>query len=71
MYELGISHTVGKETIMMTQRKKQQFPFDISQIRIIEYRNVMADYPRLRTELSLTLDYVLKRFEKNLPYWKK
>ena len=67
MYELGISHTVGKETIMMTQRKKQKFPFDISHIRIIEYRNVMAEYPCLRTELSMTLDYVLEQIRKESP----
>jgi hypothetical protein len=64
MYELGISHTVGKETIMLTQHEKQKFPFDISHIRRIQYRNVMADYPRLQRELSDTLDFVLKQVPK-------
>jgi hypothetical protein len=69
MYELGISHTIGKETIMMTQRKrhKQEFPFDISHIRRIEYRNVMSDYPRLKAELSDTLDFVLQQVAKESP----
>jgi hypothetical protein len=43
LYELGIAHTVGKETIMIYQKKENiKFPFDLSQIRRIEYENSAA-----------------------------
>jgi hypothetical protein len=63
MYELGISHTVGKETIMIIQQnlsENQKFPFDISHIRRIQYRNEIEEYPRFKKELSKTLDFVLE-----------
>lgn len=53
MYELGISHTVGRETIMMTQNlgKNQEFHFDMAHIRRIQYQNTVAGYPRLKDDL--------------------
>ena len=63
MYELGISHTVARETIMMTQNlgKNQEFPFDMAHIRRIQYQNTVAGYPRLKDDLSMTLDFVIKQ----------
>jgi hypothetical protein len=65
MYELGISHTVGKETIMMTQNlgKNQEFPFDMAHIRRIQYQDSSEGYPRLKEDLSRTLDFVLQQPE--------
>jgi hypothetical protein len=63
MYELGISHTVGKETIMIID-ENQKFPFNISHINIIHYQNTLGGYPVLRKKLSDTLDNVLKEIEK-------
>jgi hypothetical protein len=68
MYELGISHTLGKETIMIIQEnvsENQKFPFDMAHIRRIQYRNDITEFPRLKNELSDTLDFVLKEVEKN------
>jgi hypothetical protein len=74
MYELGISHTVGKETIMMIQHKsartKQNFPFDMSHIRKIEYQNTARGYLRLKLDLSRTLQFVLEQLPKE-PYYVK
>lgn len=61
MYELGIAHTLGKETILLYQKNEIQikFPFDLSHIRRIEYENTMAGAVALGKELTLTLQNVL------------
>ncbi|NAL78268.1 hypothetical protein [Nitrososphaera sp. AFS] len=62
MYELGISHTVGKPTIIIYQRKEKnkiKFPFDLSHIRRIEYENTATGGKILEQDLSSTLDFVL------------
>jgi predicted nucleotide-binding protein len=47
MYELGVAHTVGKETIMIYEEKKEEenvkFPFDLAHhIRHIKYQDTSA-----------------------------
>jgi hypothetical protein len=37
MYELGIAHTLGKKTIVITQDDPQQLPFDIKSYRAVKY----------------------------------
>ena len=61
MYELGIAHTIGKETILLYQKTKEElrFPFDLSHIRRIEYENTMPGAKALENELSITLSNVL------------
>ncbi|MBU6223896.1 MAG: hypothetical protein KGP13_03625 [Burkholderiales bacterium] len=61
MYELGIAHTLGKETILLYQRSEKEikFPFDLSHIRRIEYENTVPGAQALEKELSLTLENVL------------
>jgi len=61
MYELGIAHTLGKETILLYQRSAEEikFPFDLSHIRRIEYENTVPGARALEQELSLTLENVL------------
>ena len=62
MYELGISHTIGRPAIMMLQPKKAEngrFPFDISHIRAIHYNDDAAGGQILPNRLSETLDNVL------------
>lgn len=62
MYELGIAHTVGKETIMITQRgdKEFKFPFDISHIRRIEYENTVSGCKKLENNLKETIKSILQ-----------
>ena len=63
MYELGIAHTVGKDTILLYQRRegeKVRFPFDLAHIRRIEYDNNAAGGKRLERSLLQTLEGVLE-----------
>ena len=63
MYELGISHTVGKETIIIYQQNEEEikFPFDIAHIRIIQYKNDAVGGSNLRKDLSATLKSIIKQ----------
>lgn len=63
MYELGIAHTVGKETILIYQRgrgKDPKFPFDLAHIRRIEYEDSASGGKKLEVDLSDTLKSILK-----------
>jgi len=63
MYELGIAHTVGKETILIYQRgrgKDPEFPFDLAHIRRIEYEDSATGGKKLENDLSDTLKSILK-----------
>jgi hypothetical protein len=63
MYELGIAHTVGKETILIYQRdrgKDPKFPFDLAHIRRIEYEDSAMGGKKLEIDLSDTLKSILK-----------
>lgn len=62
MYEIGIAHTVGKNTIIMYQPKMQdlQFPFDLAHIRRIEYEITIDGGKKLERELGEMLESVLK-----------
>lgn len=60
MYELGIAHTVGKETILIYQQGSDvKFPFDLAHIRRIEYRNDALGGKKLEKELVETLRRIL------------
>lgn len=61
MYELGIAHTLGKETILIYQKSEEEirFPFDLSHIRRIEYENSATGGKKLERELKETLNHVL------------
>jgi hypothetical protein len=61
MYELGIAHTLGKETILIYQRATDvKFPADLAHIRRIEYNNDMADAKKLERDLKATIESVLE-----------
>ena len=62
MYELGIAHTVGKETIMIYQKNKEEikFPFDIAHIRRIEYENTATGGKKLEEEIKETIKSILE-----------
>jgi len=61
MYELGITHTLGKETILIYQSsgKEINFPFDLAHIRRIEYENSATGGRKLEEELKETLEHIL------------
>jgi hypothetical protein len=62
MYELGIAHTVGKETIMIYQKNKEEikFPFDIVHIRRIEYENTATGGKKLEQDIKETITSILE-----------
>jgi predicted nucleotide-binding protein len=56
MYELGIAHTVGKDTILINQRGDDiKFPFDLAHIRRIEYDDSATGGEDLKRDLHTTL----------------
>ena len=59
-YELGIAHTVGKETILISQRNEHRRPFDVLHLRTIIYENTAVGGERLREELRQSLTDLLE-----------
>lgn len=61
MYELGIAHTLGKETILIYQQSEDEikFPFDLAHIRRIEYENSATGGKKLEKDLKETLEHLL------------
>jgi hypothetical protein len=63
MYELGIAHTVGKDTILIYQRQANaapKFPFDLAHIRRIEYENSAPGGKHLESQLKATIRNILQ-----------
>ncbi len=58
-YELGIAHTVGKDTILLAQREEEKLPFDVAHIRTIVYEDTAAGGQRLRESLAKTIQGLL------------
>jgi hypothetical protein len=62
MYELGMAHTVGKETIMIYQiagGEQLKFPFDIGHIKRIEYEDDAVGGKKLEQDLAETIRSIL------------
>jgi predicted nucleotide-binding protein len=60
MYELGMAHTLGKETILIYQKKRViKFPFDLAHIRRVEYENSATGGKKLENELREVLRNIL------------
>ena len=61
-YELGIAHTVGKETILIYQLNPGEdltFPFDLAHIRRIEYHDSATGGRKLELDLAETVKSAL------------
>jgi hypothetical protein len=60
MYELGVAHTLGKETILIYQREQEiKFPFDLAHIRRIEYENSATGGKKMENDLREVLLSIL------------
>jgi hypothetical protein len=60
MYELGVAHTLGKETILIYRKDEHiKFPFDLAHIRRIEYENTPVGGTKLVAELKATIQAIL------------
>lgn len=58
-YELGIAHTLGKDTILLSSKDEDRIPFDIQGIRQIRFENSPAGGTQLREHLDKTLKSLL------------
>lgn len=62
LYEIGVADFISREVIMINDRlekEKQDYPFDVSYRRIINYDNKIAESENFKKKLGDTLDYVL------------
>jgi predicted nucleotide-binding protein len=60
MYELGMAHTLGKETVLIYQKgEAPKFPFDLAHIRRIEYKNDAIGGKKLEDQLRETITNIL------------
>jgi hypothetical protein len=57
-YELGIAHTLGKNTILLTQNV-DVVPFDLRQQRLVEYTDDLPGYRKLQNELPRHISAIL------------
>ncbi|MAU13699.1 MAG: hypothetical protein CL607_28035 [Anaerolineaceae bacterium] len=59
-YELGIAHTLGKPTILLTQQPDfEAVPFDIRHLRFIAYENSIEGGEQLREQLRKSILWIL------------
>lgn len=66
-YELGIAHTVGKQTILLSQKGEKKFPFDVMHLRRIIYENTASGGKQLTEELKDTIKTILEPAQIQLP----
>jgi sugar/nucleoside kinase (ribokinase family) len=59
-YEVGLSHAIGKETILITQNLTD-IPFDLRHLRVIVYENTVNGLEILKTKLENVIRTILKR----------
>lgn len=50
-YELGITHTIGKKFVLLTQNIND-IPFDLMGIRVVEYSDNLDGYENLKSSLA-------------------
>ena len=51
-YEVGYSHGVGKPTILLSDKKRERLPFDISGFRTLFYDNTIAGKSQIEERLA-------------------
>lgn len=66
MYELGLCHAIGKETILIHQEgSSTKLPFDIAHIRILNYKNTATGGSELKTRIDQAIDSVVAKINTN------
>lgn len=66
-YELGVAHTVGKQTILLSQKDERKFPFDVMHLRRIMYENTASGGHNLSRELKDTIETIFEPAQIQLP----
>jgi len=59
-YELGITHTVGKDVILLTQ-SMDDVPFDVRHLRVIVYEYTPRGAKELEVKLAQTIKTLLSK----------
>jgi hypothetical protein len=66
-YELGIAHTLGKPTILISQEKEiENIPFDIRHRRFILYNDSIAGGDKLEDDLRQQIIWLLNDLDESL-----
>lgn len=60
LYEVGIAHTLGKPTILLSQEVKE-IPFDLRALPLVTYRPDMRIIKKARIELEMEIRRILGR----------
>ena len=55
-YEVGYAHAIGKHTILLSDKKRERLPFDISGFRTLFYDNTIGGKAIVETRLKQHLD---------------
>ncbi|MCQ1534766.1 hypothetical protein FTO70_03470 [Methanosarcina sp. KYL-1] len=63
-YELGVRHASRPGTILIKEKSNAQAPFDISQLRHIEYENTPTGLKKLSSDLKKKFEWYEKNPEK-------
>jgi hypothetical protein len=66
-YEVGYSHGIGKPTILLSDRKREKLPFDISGFRMLFYDNTIGGKRAVESRLEKHLDYIAPKSTPPLP----
>ena len=56
-YEAGIAHTLGRETILITQ-SADDIPFDLSHLRYVAYLNNGEEREKLKEQLRVRFESI-------------
>jgi len=57
-YEIGYAHGINKPTILLSDRKREKLPFDISGFRLLFYDNTIGGKTNVETALRKHLDAI-------------
>ena len=57
-YEIGFAHGIGKPTILLSDRKREKLPFDISGFRTLFYDNTIGGKSAVEERLRRHLEAI-------------
>ena len=60
-YEVGFAHAIGKPTILLSDKKRERLPFDISGFRTLFYDNTIGGKGVVESRLKQYLDVLRPR----------
>lgn len=60
-YEVGFSHAIGKSTILLSDKKRNRLPFDISGFRTLFYDNTIGGKSAVESRLKQYLEVLRPR----------